>query len=448
MTENLLLIAIGVATMVVASLQIALLVSSRSRRRSLKEIRGKLESLPAEMRQDNSYGRQELAQSLFAALNQVSDSTRESLRSQTEALSRLREDLDRQLSFLTESNEQKLEALRTTLESRLGAIQQDNNSKLEQMRATVEEKLQTTLERRLGESFKVVSENLRQVHLAMGEMRKLAGEVGSLQTLMSNVKNRGGWGEFQLGAILEQFLSPEQYAKNVQPRENGESVEFAIKLPGRDAEGSHVWLPIDAKFPKEDYEKLLAAVDHQDAEQIRFFSSQLEARVKSNARDISQKYLSPPQTTDFGIMFLPTEGLYAEALRRPGLADLIQREYRIVIAGPTTLVALLNSLQVGFRTLAIEKRSGEVWKILGAVKAQFDAFGEILSKVQRKLQQATNEIEVVGTKARTMQRRLRDVENLGVGASNELFGFANGEDSSTQLDLPEGPEKSSRTDTE
>ena len=447
MTENL-LIAIGVATMVVASLQIALLVSSRSRRRSLKEMRGKLESLPAEMRQDNSYGRQELAQSLFAALNQVSDSTRESLRSQTEALSRLREDLDRQLAFLTESNEQKLEALRTTLESRLGAIQQDNNSKLEQMRATVEEKLQTTLERRLGESFKVVSENLRQVHLAMGEMRKLAGEVGSLQTLMSNVKNRGGWGEFQLGAILEQFLSPEQYAKNVQPRENGESVEFAIKLPGRDAEGSHVWLPIDAKFPKEDYEKLLAAVDDQDAEQIRFFSSQLEARVKSNARDISQKYLSPPQTTDFGIMFLPTEGLYAEALRRPGLADLIQREYRIVIAGPTTLVALLNSLQVGFRTLAIEKRSGEVWKILGAVKAQFDAFGEILSKVQRKLQQATNEIEVVGTKARTMQRRLRDVENLGVGASNELFGFANGEDSSTQLDLPEGPEESSRTDTE
>ena len=447
MTENL-LIAIGVATMVVASLQIALLVSSRSRRRSLKEMRGKLESLPAEMRQDNSYGRQELAQSLFAALNQVSDSTRESLRSQTEALSRLREDLDRQLAFLTESNEQKLEALRTTLESRLGAIQQDNNSKLEQMRATVEEKLQTTLERRLGESFKVVSENLRQVHLAMGEMRKLAGEVGSLQTLMSNVKNRGGWGEFQLGAILEQFLSPEQYAKNVQPRENGESVEFAIKLPGRDAEGSHVWLPIDAKFPKEDYEKLLAAVDDQDAEQIRFFSSQLEARVKSNARDISQKYLSPPQTTDFGIMFLPTEGLYAEALRRPGLADLIQREYRIVIAGPTTLVALLNSLQVGFRTLAIEKRSGEVWKILGAVKAQFDAFGEILSKVQRKLQQATNEIEVVGTKARTMQRRLRDVENLGVGASNELFGFANGEDSSTRLDLPEGPEESSRTDTE
>jgi DNA recombination protein RmuC len=445
MTENL-LIAIGVATLALAALQIGLHVSIRSARRSLAELRGELESLPAQMRQDNSCGRQELAQSLFAALNQVSDGTRESLRTQTEALSRLREVLDRQLALLTETSEQKLETLRTTLESRLAAIQHDNNSKLEQMRATVEEKLQTTLERRLGESFKIVSENLRQVHIAMGEMRKLAGEVGSLQTLMSNVKNRGGWGEFQLGAILEQFLSPEQYAKNVQPRENGESVEFAIKLPGRDGEGSHVWLPIDAKFPKEDYEKLLAAVDKQDAEQIRLFSSQLEARVKANARDISQKYLSPPETTDFGIMFLPTEGLYAEALRRPGLADLIQREYRIVMAGPTTLVALLNSLQVGFRTLAIEKRSGEVWKILGAIKAQFDTFGEILSKVQRKLQQATNEIEVVGTKARTMQRKLKDVENLGVDASNELFGFANEEDSTGQLDLPEGSEESSRAD--
>jgi DNA recombination protein RmuC len=445
MTENL-LIAIGVVTVGVISLQIALLISSRATRRLLTELRGGLESLPAQMRQDNSCGRQELSQSLFAALNQLSEGTRESLRTQTGALSNLREVLDRQLALLTETSEQKLETLRTTLEGRLAAIQQDNNSKLEQMRSTVEEKLQTTLERRLGESFKVVSDNLRQVHIAMGEMRKLAGEVGSLQTLMSNVKNRGGWGEFQLGAILEQFLSPEQYAKNVQPRENGESVEFAIKLPGRDGEGSHVWLPIDAKFPKEDYEKLLAAVDRQDAEQIRFFSAQLEARVKSNARDISQKYLSPPQTTDFGIMFLPTEGLYAEALRRPGLADLIQREYRIVMAGPTTLVALLNSLQVGFRTLAIEKRSGEVWKILGAVKAQFDTFGEILSKVQRKLQQATNEIEAVGTKARTMQRKLRDVENLGADASNELFGFANGEDPTAGLDLPENSEESSRAD--
>jgi DNA recombination protein RmuC len=449
MTESL-LIAIVVVTLVVAVLQIALLVSSRSVRRLLTEwiaeFRSQFDSLPAQMRQDNSSGRQELAQSLFAALNQVSDGTRDSLRTQTEALSRLRESLDRQLALLTETTEQKLETLRATLENKLAAIQQDNNAKLEQMRATVEEKLQTTLERRLGDSFKIVSENLQQVHIAMGEMRKLAGEVGSLQTLMSNVKNRGGWGEFQLAAILEQFLSPEQYAKNVQPRENGENVEFAIKLPGRDAEGSQVWLPIDAKFPKEDYERLLAAIDRQDAEQIRIFSSQLELRIKANAREISQKYLNPPQTTDFGIMFLPTEGLYAEVLRSPGLADFIQREHRVIIAGPTTLVALLNSLQVGFRTLAIEKRSSEVWKILGAVKAQFSTFGDVLAKVQKKLQQATSDIETVGTKARTMQRKLREVENIAVNASDDVFGFANVEDSSARPDLPENSEESNRND--
>ena len=446
MTESQ-LIAILVVTVAVAALQITLLVSNRSVRSLLKdwiaEFRSQLDSLPVQMRQDNSSGRQELAQALFAALNQVSDATRDSLRTQTEVLARLRESLDRQLALLTETSEQKLETLRATLESKLGAIQQDNNAKLEQMRATVEEKLQTTLERRLGESFRIVSENLQQVHMAMGEMRKLAGEVGSLQTLMSNVKNRGGWGEFQLAAILEQFLSPEQYAKNVQPRDNGENVEFAIKLPGRDAEGSQVWLPIDAKFPKEDYEKLLAAVDRQDSEQIRIFSGQLELRIKANARDISQKYLNPPQTTDFGIMFLPTEGLYAEVLRRPGLADYIQREHRVIVAGPTTLVALLNSLQVGFRTLAIEKRSSEVWKILGAVKAQFSTFGDVLAKVQRKLQQATSDIETVGTKARTMQRKLREVETIGVDASDDVFGFESLEESSAQPALPENFEETS-----
>jgi DNA recombination protein RmuC len=449
MTESL-LITILVVTVAVAALQITLLVSNRSVRSLLKdwiaEFRGQLDSLPAQMRQDNSSGRQELAQALFAALNQVSDATRDSLRTQTEVLSRLRESLDRQLALLTETSEQKLETLRATLESKLGAIQQDNNAKLEQMRATVEEKLQTTLERRLGESFRIVSENLQQVHMAMGEMRKLAGEVGSLQTLMSNVKNRGGWGEFQLAAILEQFLSPEQYAKNVQPRDNGENVEFAIKLPGRDAEGSQVWLPIDAKFPKEDYEKLLAAVDRQDSEQIRIFAGQLELRIKANARDISQKYLNPPQTTDFGIMFLPTEGLYAEVLRRPGLADYIQREHRVIVAGPTTLVALLNSLQVGFRTLAIEKRSSEVWKILGAVKAQFSTFGDVLAKVQRKLQQATSDIETVGTKARTMQRKLREVESIAVDASDDVFGFESLEDSSAQPELRENSEESNHKD--
>jgi DNA recombination protein RmuC len=440
MTEYLLIAIVALAA-VVAGLQIALLVSNRSLRRLLAEVaiqlRGQFGALPAQMRQDNSAGRQELAQSLFAALKQVSEGIRDSLRTQNEALSSLRDTLDRQLALMTQTSEQKSEALRATLEGKLAAIQQDNTAKLEQMRATVEEKLQTTLERRLGDSFKIVSENLQQVHIAMGEMRKLAGEIGSLQTLMSNVKNRGGWGEFQLGAILEQFLSPEQYEKNVRPRGNGETVEFAIKLPGRDLDGSHVWLPIDAKFPKEDYEKLLAAIDRGDAEQVRISTGQLEVRIKTNARDISQKYLSPPQTTDFAIMFLPTEGLYAEVLRVPGLADSIQREHRVIVAGPTTLVALLNSLQVGFRTLAIEKRSSEVWKILGAVKAQFDTFGEVLAKVQRKLLQATSDIETVGTKARSMQRKLREVEGVSVEDSNAVFGITNPEDPSLAENLEE-----------
>ena len=430
MTENL-LIGIGALLALTAALQIAHLVSSRSLRRHTtvvaSQLRERLEALPAEMRQDNSAGRQELAQSLFAALNQVGTSTRDSLRVQNEALGNLREALDRQLALMSQTSEQKSETLRVALDNRLAAIQHDNNAKLEQMRATVEEKLQTTLERRLGESFKIVSENLQQVHIAMGEMRKLAGEIGSLQTLMSNVKNRGGWGEFQLSAILEQFLSPEQYAKNVRPRGNGETVEFAIKLPGRDLDGAHVWLPIDAKFPKEDYEKLLAAIDRRDADQVRISTSQLEVRIKTNARDISQKYLCPPQTTDFAIMFLPTEGLYAEVLRVPGLADFIQREHRVIIAGPTTLVALLNSLQVGFRTLAIEQRSSEVWKVLGAVKAQFDTFGEVLAKVQRKLLQATSDIETVGTKARSMQRKLREVEGMSVKESDALLGIGDEE---------------------
>ena len=450
MTENFLIAIVALATLgaVAAGLQIALFVSHRSLRRSLAQVavqlREHFEALPAQMRQDNSAGRQELAQSLFAALNQVSEGTRESLRTQTETLSSLRDALDRQLALMMQTSEQKSEALRSTLEGKLAAIQQDNNTKLEQMRATVEEKLQTTLERRLGDSFKIVSENLQQVHIAMGEMRKLAGEIGSLQTLMSNVKNRGGWGEFQLGAILDQFLSPEQYARNVRPRGNGETVEFAIKLPGRDLDGSQVWLPIDAKFPKEDYEKLLAAIDRRDMEQVRISTGQLELRIKANARDISQKYLCPPLTTDFAIMFLPTEGLYAEVLRVPGLADSIQREHRVVVAGPTTLVALLNSLQVGFRTLAIEKRSSEVWKILGAVKAQFDTFGEVLAKVQRKLMQATSDIETVGTKARSMQRKLREVEGVSVKDSDALFGIANEEDpeSAANLEQPNGKDAS------
>ena len=442
MIENLLIAALALGA-VIATFQGVLFFANRSLQRRVADLalrlREEFATLPARMRQDNSAGRQELAQLFFGSLNQVSEVTRDSLRAQNEAVSNLRDALDRQLALMSQASEQRSEILRAALEGKLAAIQQDNNARLEQMRATVEEKLQTTLERRLGDSFKIVSENLQQVHIAMGEMRKLAGEIGSLQTLMSNVKNRGGWGEFQLSAILEQFLSPEQYAKNVRPRGHGETVEFAIKLPGRDHDGTHVWLPIDAKFPKEDYEKLLAALDRRDADQVRISTAQLEVRIKANARDISQKYLCPPQTTDFAIMFLPTEGLYAEVLRVPGLADFIQREHRVIIAGPTTLVALLNSLQVGFRTLAIEKRSSEVWKVLGAVKAQFDTFGEVLGKVQRKLLQATSDIETVGTKARSMQRKLREIEGVSVKESDALFGIADEEPIlGDHLDEPNG----------
>ena len=270
MIENLLIAAVALGV-VIAAFQGALFFANRSLRRRVADLtlrlREDVERLPARMRQDNSAGRQELAQLFFGSLNQVSEVTRDSLKTQNEAVSNLRDALDRQLALMSQTSEQRSEILRAALEGKLAAIQQDNNARLEQMRATVEEKLQTTLERRLGDSFKIVSENLQQVHIAMGEMRKLAGEIGSLQMLMSNVKNRGGWGEFQLSAILEQFLSPEQYAKNVRPRGHGETVEFAIKLPGRDHDGSHVWLPIDAKFPKEDYEKLLAALDRRDADQ-------------------------------------------------------------------------------------------------------------------------------------------------------------------------------------
>ena len=351
------------------------------------------------------------------------------------------------MRLLTETSEQKLETLRATLESKLGAIQQDNNAKLEQMRATVEEKLQTTLERRLGESFRIVSENLQQVHMAMGEMRKLAGEVGSLQTLMSNVKNRGGWGEFQLAAPSSSSFSAPSNTRKTSSRvitARMWNLQSNCRVAMRKARRSgFLSMP---NFPRRTTKSLLAAVDRQDAEQIRIFSGQLELRIKANAREISQKYLNPPQTTDFGIMFLPTEGLYAEVLRRPGLADYIQREYRVIIAGPTTLVALLNSLQVGFRTLAIEKRSSEVWKILGAVKAQFSTFGDVLAKVQRKLQQATSEIETVGTKARTMQRKLREVESIAVDASDDVFGFESLEDSSAQPELRENSEESNHKD--
>jgi DNA recombination protein RmuC len=305
-----------------------------------------------------------------------------------------------------------LESVRGIVDLRLKQLQEDNTGQLEKMRATVDEKLQGTLEKRLGESFKLVSERLEQVHQGLGAMRQLASDVGGLQRVLANVKTRGGWGEVQLGNLLEQVLTADQFARNVKTRdESGENVDFAIKLPG-DENGAPVWLPIDAKFPTEDYQRLLAAQDKGDADLIEGAMKGLETQLRKNAKDICAKYINPPRTTDFALMFLPTEGLYAEAIRRVGLVEQVQRDCRVIFAGPTTLAALLNSLQMGFRTLAIQKRSSEVWNLLAGVKTEFGKFGEALSSVRDKLDQAARKMEDIDIRSRAITRKLRDVEEL------------------------------------
>jgi DNA recombination protein RmuC len=305
-----------------------------------------------------------------------------------------------------------LESVRSIVDLRLKELQEDNSKQIDKMRATVDEKLQGTLEKRLGESFKLVSERLEQVHKGLGAMQQLASDVGGLQKVLSNVKTRGGWGEVQLGALLEQVLTSDQFARNVKTRdEGGEHVEFAIKLPG-DENGAPVWLPIDAKFPTEDYQRLQTAQDKGDVAGVDEAMKSLETQLKRSAKDICQKYINPPRTTDFALMFLPTEGLYAEAIRRVGLVEQVQRDCRVVFAGPTTLVALLNSLQMGFRTLAIQKRSSEVWNLLSGVKTEFGKFGEALSAVKDKLDQAARKMEDVDVRSRAISKKLRAVEEL------------------------------------
>lgn len=328
----------------------------------------------------------------------------------------------RQMNHLTQTNEQKLELLRKTVEEQLLHLQQDNSQKLEQMRVTVDEKLTSTLEKRLGESFKLVSDRLEMVHKGLGEMQTLASGVGDLKKVLTNVKTRGIWGEVQLGNLLEQVLTPEQYALNVATKPgSNDRVEFAIKIPAKDGNDSIIWLPIDAKFPLEDYERLLDAQDKGDLSLMEEAGKALENRIKSEAKSIHLKYIDPPHTTDFGILFLPIEGLYAEVLRRPGLCDQLQRDYKVVITGPTTLAALLNSLQMGFRTLAIEKRSSEVWNLLGAVKTEFGKFVEILEKTQKKLQEASHTIETATKKSRTIERKLKTVQTLPIEESTALL---------------------------
>lgn len=319
----------------------------------------------------------------------------------------------KQLTELTLMNEHKLEHVRRTVEQKLTDLQADNSAKLEQMRATVDEKLHQTLEQRLGESFKLVSDRLELVHKGLGEMQNLASGVGDLKKVLMNVKTRGVMGEIQLGNILQQTLSLEQYRTQAQVKSgSAERVDFAVILPGKDEDGGQVLLPIDAKFPLEDYQRLLDAEEAGDLALAATAQKLLDIRIKSEAKSIQDKYLNPPQTTDFALMFLPIEGLYAEVLRRPGLWELLQRDYRVVVTGPTTITALLNSLQMGFRTLAIQKRSSEVWKVLGAVKTEFGKFGDILDKTKKKLEEATHTMENASTRSRAIERRLRLVESV------------------------------------
>jgi DNA recombination protein RmuC len=329
-----------------------------------------------------------------------------------EEMSRGRDETAKAAKTQREELGASLESVRGIVDLRLKQLQEDNSKQIDRMRATVDEKLQGTLEKRLGESFKLVSDRLEQVHQGLGAMRQLASDVGGLQKVLSNVKTRGSWGEVQLGALLEQVLTADQFARNVKTREDsGEHVEFAVKLPG-DENGAPVWLPIDAKFPTEDYQRLVAAQDEGNLPAIEEAMKSLETQLKRSAKDICQKYINPPRTTDFALMFLPTEGLYAEAIRRIGLVEQVQRDCRVIFAGPTTLAALLNSLQMGFRTLAIQKRSSEVWNLLSSVKTEFGKFGEALADVKSKLDQAARHVDNVAVRSRAITKKLRDVEEL------------------------------------
>ena len=426
--------ALAAIGLVVLALQVVLLLRAGRQRESLDPYFRELRQDLAQARQDamaSARGdRQEQAQGL--------DRLAKTLSVQVAQLGSLQgtqlESFAQQLARLTQSNELRFGELRASIEARLGALQADNASQLEEMRKTVDEKLHATLEQRLGESFKLVSERLELVHQGLGEMQTLAAGVGDLKKVLTNVKTRGTWGEVQLAALLDQLLTAEQYAKNVATRpDSGERVEFAIRLPGGDAQRP-VWLPIDAKFPIEDYQRLTDAQERADPLAVELAAKALESRLREEARKIRDKYVEPPYTTDFAILYLPTEGLYAEALRRPGLADGLQRDFRISVAGPTTLAALLNSLQMGFRTLAIEQRSSEVWGVLGAVKTEFGKFGEALDATRKKLEQATRSIESAGVRTRQIERKLKGVESLPaleaqlrLGALDEIEPAGEGE---------------------
>ncbi len=333
--------------------------------------------------------------------------------------------LAQQLQALSDANARRLSEVRGTLESQLALLQQTNAAKLDEMRQTVDEKLQSTLEARFTESFKQVADRLDQVHLGLGQMQTLAQGVGDLQRVLTNVKSRGMFGEVQLEALLEQVLTTEQYAKQVETKpRSGQRVDFAVRFPGRSDDGSPVWLPIDAKFPREDYERLLEAHDRADANAADVAARALEGRIRQEAKSICEAYVAPPYTTDFAILFLPVESLYAEVLRRPGIMDSLQRDYRVTLAGPTTLLAMLNSLHMGFRTLALQEQASEVWKVLGAVKTEFERYGEWVVRIKDQVQKAADTLDKADTRARQMRRALKGVEALPEAQAQALLPSA------------------------
>jgi DNA recombination protein RmuC len=418
MNTNFLLAALAV--LVALNLVLLLRLSGRKSsgdaeqavREELRDGREEAAKRSHELREEVSGSLSKTAQTLSSTVGQLGNVQKQQL-----------EGVTTQVQALIETNQQRLDGLRATISEQLNEMREANEKKLEEMRRTVDEKLQGTLEKRLGESFKLVSERLDAVHKGLGEMQNLATGVGDLKNVLTNVKVRGTWAEYQLEAILEQVLTPDQFDRNVATRkDSSERVEFAIRLPGRsDDPNDCVWLPIDSKFPQEDYLRLSEAANSADAEAVALSTRELLRSITQSAKTIAEKYLNPPQTTDFAVLYLPTEGLYAEVLRQPGLVSQLQQDYRVMVSGPTTIAALLNSLRLGFRSLAIEQQASEVWQVLGAVKTEFGRFGDVLAKVKKQLATASNTIENTERRTRAMARTLREVEQLPGAKSDELL---------------------------
>ena len=421
MTETLLWLILF-WTAVTAVLAIVLLVrTSKGNQGAGKEVRDDLRTGREEARTAGK----ELREEVSAGLKSTNDTLSKTLANMGRIQQTQLEGMTKQLKELTDSNRGALDRIRNTFDSRVKELQDGNEKKLDEMRKTVDEKLHDTLEKRLGESFKLVSDRLEAVHKGLGEMQNLATGVGDLKRVLTNVKVRGTWAEVQLGAILEQILTPEQYEKNVGVKaDSSERVEYAVRLPGpKDDPNACVWLPIDSKFPQEDYVRLQEAAEKADLDAVQTATDALSRTVRAAAKDIHDKYVNPPSTTDFGIMFLATEGLYAEVLRQPALVEDLQQRYRVVVAGPTTLAAILSSLRMGFQTLAIEQRAAEVWRVLGAIKTEFGKFGDVLDKVKRQLNTASRTIEDTGVRSRAIERKLRLVEQLPEAEASEVLAL-------------------------